>query len=64
MPTPDPTPASSLTVHEDHLRALGLPLVIAPATRRREVLPAPPASAPGSRWPPPGSPPWTGRTTT
>lgn len=39
VPTPDPTPASSLTAHEDHLRALGLPLVIAPATRRREVLP-------------------------
>lgn len=38
MPTPDPTPASSLHAHEDHLRALGLPLMIAPATRRREVL--------------------------
>lgn len=38
MPTPDPTPASSLPAHEDHLRALGLPLMIAPATRRRELL--------------------------
>lgn len=38
MPTPDPTPASSLPAHEDHLRALGLPLMIAPSTRRRELL--------------------------
>lgn len=38
MPLRDPTPASSEPVHEDHLRALGLPLMIAPATRRRQVL--------------------------
>lgn len=38
MPTPDPTPASSLRAHEDHLRGLGLPLMIAPSTRGRRVL--------------------------
>ena len=38
MPAHDPTPASSLSVHEDHLRGLGLPMMIAPSTRRREVL--------------------------
>lgn len=38
MPTPVPTPASSTRAHEAHLRALGLPLMIAPATRLREIL--------------------------
>ena len=36
---PGPTPASSLSAHEDHLRALGLPMMLAPATRLRELLP-------------------------
>ena len=38
MRTPDPTPASSRRAHEEHLRSLGLPLMIAPSTRLREVL--------------------------
>ncbi|WP_010540337.1 hypothetical protein [Dietzia alimentaria] len=39
VPTPAPTPASSLHSHETHLRSLGLPMMISPATRLREVLP-------------------------
>ncbi|MDV8002415.1 hypothetical protein [Rhodococcus sp. IEGM 1408] len=38
MPTPDPTPASSCRAHEDHLRSLGLPQMIVPSTRLREIL--------------------------
>ncbi|WP_354058226.1 hypothetical protein [Dietzia sp. 2505] len=38
MPTTDPTPASSRGVHEEYLRSLGLPLMIVPSTRSREIL--------------------------
>ena len=38
MPTTHPTPASSRRAHEAHLRSLGLPMMIAPTTRLREVL--------------------------
>lgn len=38
MPVPVPTPASDRRTHEAHLRSLGLPLMIAPASRLREVL--------------------------
>jgi hypothetical protein len=38
VPTTAPTPAGSRGAHEDHLRSLGLPLMIAPSTRVREVL--------------------------
>ncbi|QGW23807.1 hypothetical protein GJR88_01182 [Dietzia sp. DQ12-45-1b] len=36
--TTAPTPASSLGAHEDHLRDLGLPMMIVPSTRAREIL--------------------------
>lgn len=35
----DPTPASSPRAHEDHLRELGLPMMVSPGTRLRELLP-------------------------
>lgn len=38
MSVPVPTPASDRRIHEAHLRSLGLPLMIAPASRLREVL--------------------------
>lgn len=38
MPTTAPTPASSLHAHESHLRALGMPMMIAPSARLRELL--------------------------
>ena len=36
---PEPTPASSPHAHEEHLRALGLPLFVTPRARARELLP-------------------------
>ena len=39
VPTPVPTPASRPRAHEDHLRALGLPMMIAPSARLRDLLP-------------------------
>lgn len=36
MTTPPPTPASSREAHEAHLRALGLPLMVAPSVRLRQ----------------------------
>ena len=38
-PPREPTPASSPHAHEEHLRALGLPLFVSPRTRLRELLP-------------------------
>lgn len=37
VPTTDPTPASSHGAHEEYLRSLGLPLMIVPSTRSREI---------------------------
>lgn len=37
VPTPDPTPASDRGAHEEHLRSLGLPLMIEPSTRLKEM---------------------------
>ncbi|MBB1057281.1 hypothetical protein G6020_07690 [Dietzia sp. B19] len=38
MPTTDPTPARNRGAHEEYLRSLGLPLMIVPSTRSREIL--------------------------